>query len=81
MRLHDIQWMVALAAGDVPAPSKISERAGRSSVFTQVACAIFMSWRGDAALATGDITSARPWADDGVAATRGVHLAEGPGHA
>ena len=65
----------ALAAGDAAAAND-AIAAGWQHISVQPAVvAIFSAYVAQAALARGDLTAARRWADDAVAATSGWHLA------
>jgi DNA-binding CsgD family transcriptional regulator len=72
---HMIPGMVALAAGDVTAAEDRFQAGWPLVSVHQVACAVFMPWRGEAALAAGDFTAARKWANDAAAVTSGYQLA------
>lgn len=65
----------ALAAGDVTATRDAYELGWPIVSVHTVARAVFVSWRAEAALAAGNLTDARRWADDAVAVTKGWHLA------
>lgn len=68
---HMASGLAALARGDVPAAEAAQELMWHHiGVYNQIA-AIFRWCRAEAAIAAGDLTAARQWADDGVAATTG----------
>ena len=69
-----ISGHVATAAGDVAAAEDAYQAGWPLVSVHSVACAVFKSWRGEAALAAGDLNAARRWADDAVASTSGFHL-------
>ena len=66
--------VATLAAGDVAAADD-ALAAGRHHLSVQPKmAAIWIAYVAQAALARGDLTAARRWADDAVAATTGLHL-------
>jgi predicted ATPase/class 3 adenylate cyclase/DNA-binding CsgD family transcriptional regulator len=65
----------ALAAGDVAAARQAYELGWPIVGVHSAARAVFVSWRAEAALAVGDLSDARRWADDAVDVTKGWHLA------
>ena len=65
----------ALAAGDVHAAKRAHDLGWPIVSVHPVACAVFVSWRAEVALAAGDLDQARRWADDAVVVTRGWHRA------
>ena len=66
---------VAMSAGEVAAAEELYETAWPQVTAVPSACAVFFAWRADAALASGRLGEARRWADAGVTATKGSHLA------
>jgi predicted ATPase/class 3 adenylate cyclase/DNA-binding CsgD family transcriptional regulator len=72
---YSVLAMVALAAGDVETAQDACETAWQQlSVFPQAA-AVQRAYNAQAALAHGDLTAARRWADDTVSAGAGWHRA------
>jgi DNA-binding CsgD family transcriptional regulator len=72
---YSVLAMAALAAGDVETAQDACERAWQQlSVFPQAA-AVQRAYNAQAALAGGDLTAARRWADDTVSAAAGWHRA------
>jgi DNA-binding CsgD family transcriptional regulator len=66
--------VVALADGDIVAAGQAGEAGRRQSGFSPAVAGLFVSRWADAALAQGDYTTARQWADEAAAATHGWHL-------
>ncbi|MFI5511606.1 LuxR C-terminal-related transcriptional regulator [Mycobacterium sp. NPDC051804] len=64
-----------LAAGNVSAAKRAHDLGWPIVSVHPVACAVFVSWRGEVALAAGELDEARRWADDAVVVTRGWHRA------
>jgi predicted ATPase/class 3 adenylate cyclase/DNA-binding CsgD family transcriptional regulator len=63
-----------VAAGDVAAADDAIAAGWQHVNFQPKFAAIWIAYRAHAALARGDVTAARRWADDAVAATAGWHL-------
>ncbi len=72
---HMIPGLMHLAAGDVVAAEERFRQGWPLVSAHQTACGIFKPWRGEAALAAGDLDTARHWADDAVAVTSGYQRA------
>jgi predicted ATPase/DNA-binding CsgD family transcriptional regulator len=71
---HYMSGFTALSAGDVAAALNAVELAWQHiSVHGEVS-AIYLVWRAEAALAAGDVATARKVADDAALTTRGWHL-------
>ena len=71
---HYMSGFTALSAGDVAAASKAVELGWQRISVHGEASAIYLVWRAEAALAAGDVTTARMVADDAALSTRGWHL-------
>ena len=65
----------ALAAGDPVVAWDASESAWARTTSSPVTAGIYIVYSAEAALACGDLASARQWSDDAVAITKGWHLA------
>jgi DNA-binding CsgD family transcriptional regulator/stage V sporulation protein SpoVS len=66
--------VATVAAGDVAAADDALAAGWQHVTFQPKMAAIWIAYRAHAELASGDMTAARRWADDAVAATTGWHL-------
>ena len=73
--------VATLAAGDVAAADDAIAAGWPHLSLQPKQAAIWSVYVAQAALARGDLTAARRWADDTVAATSGLHLVAGADHA
>ena len=64
----------ALAAGDVQTAVSASEAAWQRVSFQSLTAAAFRPRKAEVALAAGDLTQARRWADETIASATGWHL-------
>jgi predicted ATPase/class 3 adenylate cyclase/DNA-binding CsgD family transcriptional regulator len=71
---YQVLALAALAAGDGAGAQEAREAAAKHITAVGEMGAMWRYWDAEAALAGGDLATARVWADDAVSATNGVYL-------
>jgi predicted ATPase/class 3 adenylate cyclase len=71
---YQVLALAALAAGDSASADEAHEAAAKQKSVTGEMGKMWRYWGAEAALAGGDLTAARAWADDAVSATKGCFL-------